>query len=261
MPTAHAARTLVKSPPELWAELSDADTLGRRLQPFGEIRITRLEPETSLTWEADRVRGTVEIQPSGWGTRVTLTAESDDPSPPPPPLAPQPDPPVAEEEPAPPDEKLPQTTAALGQGYDTSLPIDPRPARLPIDPRPARLPIDPRPAPLPVGPGGFVSRLLGIRRRTRSWAPLAEPPAPEVPHVEPALIPLSDPPASPLPDAPMDPPPDVPVRPKAPQEPLPPPETLAEGDPPLEPAADLDEVLSGVLDDLGAAHHRPFSRG
>ena len=33
-------RTLVKSPPELWAELSDPTALGRHLGELGEIRIT-----------------------------------------------------------------------------------------------------------------------------------------------------------------------------------------------------------------------------
>ena len=76
-----AQRTLVKSAPELWAELSDAESLGRHLGAFGEIRITRLEPETTVAWEGDRTRGTVEIEPSGWGTRVCLTARRVDDAP------------------------------------------------------------------------------------------------------------------------------------------------------------------------------------
>src|ERR687888_50558 len=69
-----AQRTLVKSPPELWAELSDVESLARHLGEFGEIRITRLDPETTVAWEGDRARGTVELEPSGWGTKVTITA-------------------------------------------------------------------------------------------------------------------------------------------------------------------------------------------
>ena len=38
-------RTLVKSPPELWAELSDPTALGRHLGELGEIRITGTDPE------------------------------------------------------------------------------------------------------------------------------------------------------------------------------------------------------------------------
>jgi hypothetical protein len=70
-----ASRTLVKSPPELWAECSDAASLSRHLSgSFGEIRITRLEPETAVAWEGERASGTVKLEPSGWGTKVILTA-------------------------------------------------------------------------------------------------------------------------------------------------------------------------------------------
>jgi hypothetical protein len=75
MQTHEASRTLVKSPPELWAECSDAAALARHLDGFGEIRITRLDPETAVAWEGEKVRGTVRIEPAGWGTKVILTAE------------------------------------------------------------------------------------------------------------------------------------------------------------------------------------------
>jgi hypothetical protein len=69
-------RTLVKSVPELWAELSEATALGRMLQDqFGEIRITRLNPESSIEWQSELAAGSVELEPSGFGTRVRLTAE------------------------------------------------------------------------------------------------------------------------------------------------------------------------------------------
>src|SRR5689334_11493684 len=82
MISAEAQRTLVKSPPELWAELSDPAALARHLGELGEIRITRIEPERKVEWTAEDTRGTVQIQPSAWGTRVTLTATRE-PSPPP----------------------------------------------------------------------------------------------------------------------------------------------------------------------------------
>jgi hypothetical protein len=69
-----AKRTLVKSPPELWAELSDIAALARHLGEFGEIRITRTEPESVVEWEGDLASGSVRIEPAGWGTTVTLTA-------------------------------------------------------------------------------------------------------------------------------------------------------------------------------------------
>ena len=69
-------RTLVKSPPELWSELSEVESLAQHLGELGEIRISRLEPEHTVVWEGEQVRGTVEIEASGWGTKVTLTAEA-----------------------------------------------------------------------------------------------------------------------------------------------------------------------------------------
>src|ERR1700742_1732246 len=72
-----ASRTLVKSPPELWAECSDAASLARHLDGFGEIRITRLQPETAVAWGGGRARGAVRIEPAGWGTKVILTAEAE----------------------------------------------------------------------------------------------------------------------------------------------------------------------------------------
>ncbi len=68
-------RTLVKSPPELWAEISDPEALARHLGDFGEIRITRMQPEQKIEWEAAEASGTVLIKPSGWGTKVKLTVE------------------------------------------------------------------------------------------------------------------------------------------------------------------------------------------
>jgi hypothetical protein len=76
-----AQRRLVKSPPELWAQVSDEDQLGRCLAEFGEIRITRVEPETTVAWEGERASGTVELAAAGWGTRVVLTATSAERSP------------------------------------------------------------------------------------------------------------------------------------------------------------------------------------
>jgi hypothetical protein len=140
-----AKRTLVKSPPELWAEVSDIAALARHLGEFGEIRITRTEPEAVVEWEGDRASGSVRLEPSGWGTKVTLTAEMPEPARPPEPVVEEP-------------------------------------------PRPSRF-----------------AWLAWWRRAT-------EPPEPE---------PEPQPPA---------------------------------------PAVDAAAVLDGVLDSLGSAHHRPFSR-
>src|SRR3954453_12265421 len=87
-----AQRTLVKSPPELWSEVSDAAALARRLEGFGAIRITRLEAEDTVAWEGDRARGTVILERSGWATKVTLTAEAPESAPEPVAVEPEPDP-------------------------------------------------------------------------------------------------------------------------------------------------------------------------
>jgi hypothetical protein len=94
-----AKRTLVKSPPELWAELSDMAALARHLGEFGEIRITRTEPEKVVEWEGDLASGSVRLEPSGWGTKVTLTALPVVVDRPPP--EPAPEPPEVEELPVP----------------------------------------------------------------------------------------------------------------------------------------------------------------
>ena len=90
MPDLTAKRTLVKSPPELWEELSEVDRLAKHLDAFGEIRITKLEPEHTVAWEGEHASGTVSIEPSGWGTKVTLTAELPEAEPPEPEPEPEP---------------------------------------------------------------------------------------------------------------------------------------------------------------------------
>jgi hypothetical protein len=153
-----AKRTLVKSPPELWAEVSDVAALARHLGEFGDIRITRTEPEAVVEWEGDRASGCVRLEPSGWGTKVTLTAEVLEPEAPP----------------------------------------EPEPEPEPIAAEPPRR-----------------SRFARF-----AWWRRAAAPAPPEP------------------------------------EPKPEPEPAA----PPEPAIDTAAVLDGVLDSLGSAHHRPFSR-
>lgn len=69
-----ASRRLVKSAPELWTELSSEESLRRHLAEPGEIRITRIDPETTVAWEGNRISGTVQLARAGWGTRVVLTA-------------------------------------------------------------------------------------------------------------------------------------------------------------------------------------------
>jgi hypothetical protein len=69
--TVEVSRTLVKSPPELWDELQ-GDCLGEAL---GGAVVEATEPERALEWKADGASGTARLEPSSWGTKVTLTAE------------------------------------------------------------------------------------------------------------------------------------------------------------------------------------------
>jgi hypothetical protein len=70
MTSYEVSRTLVKSPPELWAELE-----GERLRDaLGEAKVKTKHPERELAWEADGAAGTARLEPSSWGTKVTLTA-------------------------------------------------------------------------------------------------------------------------------------------------------------------------------------------
>ena len=61
----------MKSPPELWAELE-----GDRLNDaVGRVTVQPTEHERELAWEAEGLRGTARLEPSSWGTKVTLTAD------------------------------------------------------------------------------------------------------------------------------------------------------------------------------------------
>lgn len=71
MRTVEVSRTLVKSPPELWSELS-----GERLsEAVGGASLRVTEEERRIEWEGEGARGAAVLEPQGWGTKLTLTAE------------------------------------------------------------------------------------------------------------------------------------------------------------------------------------------
>ena len=253
MPEPRAQRTLVKSPPELWAELSDLEALARHLGEFGEIRITRLEPETTVAWEGDRACGTVELEPAGWGTKVTITAQlaaAEAPTVAIEAVAAEPEPLAAEPE-----------AEAPGQGTEEETPepvaVEPEPEPVaepePLASEPEPLASEPTPEPRV----GFFARLFG-RRKDEQVAAESEP-----------VVEREGVPADPEPLAVAEHQPVVIAEAAAEPEPI----ALAEHEAEAEPEHDalptpapLDddrahEILTGVLDDLGSAHHRPFSRG
>jgi hypothetical protein len=131
MPALEAKRTLVKSPPEIWAEVSDAGALARHLGEFGEIRITRTQPESLVEWEGEKASGCVRLEASGWGTKVTLTAE--------PVAAPEPE---RSAEPDP--EPEPEPVAAPRRGWWARMFRRPAP-----EPEPVAAAPEPEPAPEP----------------------------------------------------------------------------------------------------------------
>jgi hypothetical protein len=213
-----AQRTLVKSPPELWAELSDIDALARHLGEFGEIRITRLDPETTVAWEGERACGTVALEPTGWGTKVTITAK----------LA----------------EAVVAEPAAVEPVAVEPVAVEPEPEPEPVavEPEPEPVAVEPEPEtpPTEASKVGFFARVFGRRRKVEPVVevePEAEPVAVEP---EPELVVVEPEPA-----------------------PEPEPEPVAVEPEPAPAVLDVERaeaILTGVLDDLGSAHHRPFSR-
>jgi hypothetical protein len=73
VPTIELERTLVKSPPELWEELASEEALGQWLT---EVRVSALDPPSRIEWNAHGARGVIELEASGWGTRVRAQAET-----------------------------------------------------------------------------------------------------------------------------------------------------------------------------------------
>jgi hypothetical protein len=73
VPTIELERTLVKSPPELWDEIASEEALGRWL---GEVRVSAMDPPTRIEWTGNGANGVIELEASGWGTRVRAHAET-----------------------------------------------------------------------------------------------------------------------------------------------------------------------------------------
>jgi hypothetical protein len=291
MISSEVQRTLVKSPPELWAELSDPTSLARHLGELGEIRITRVEPERTVEWEAADTTGKVRLKASGWGTKVTLTAAREV---------------AAPEAVAEPETANEASGGEIGPKSQTTEPADaveveteaepvtaaePQPAAT-AEPEPM-VSTEPESGPEmiatkpeaeheavveePVKRPGFFARLFG--RRTKEQAPPERPAKSEAaeepeltaeaeltveaePAEEPELTARQPPPEQEATMHEATPPGITPQH--APLEDTPPaevPDLAAELRSAEEAAtAEVTAVLTAVLDRLGAAHHRPFSR-
>jgi hypothetical protein len=73
MATVEVERTLVKSPPELWDEVGSEQALSRW---FGQVRVNSKDPPHRLEWDSDVARGVIELESSGWGTKVRAQGET-----------------------------------------------------------------------------------------------------------------------------------------------------------------------------------------
>jgi hypothetical protein len=67
-------RTLIKSPLELWDELGSEQALARWL---GQVRVSAEDPPHRLEWDSDVARGVIELETSGWGTKIRARGETD----------------------------------------------------------------------------------------------------------------------------------------------------------------------------------------
>lgn len=66
-------RTLVKSPPELWAEIGSEEVLRRWL---GDVSVEAADAPGRLEWARPDSTGVIELESSGWGTRVRAVANA-----------------------------------------------------------------------------------------------------------------------------------------------------------------------------------------
>jgi hypothetical protein len=274
-------RTLVKSPPELWSELSNPEALARHLSELGDVRITAIEPETKVEWEAEDSSGIVHLKQSGWGTKVTLTvtraapagtealSESEAIAEPEPAVETEP---VAAAGPEPESELATQPTAAEPVGevepeQETAAePTDEPLGEIALESDPV---VEPEPKPVvepePVAavaeqegvtePGtrpGFFARLFrrGHTRRRALADALAEFNAVTEPEIEVVAL------AAPEPTYPAR---AIEPEPQGTEQVVDLAAELASVE--AQMTQETTELLTGVLDRLGAAHHRPFSRG
>jgi hypothetical protein len=285
-----ASRTLLKSPPELWAECSDPASLNRHLDSFGEIRITRLEPETAVAWEGEHASGTVKLEPSGWGTRVILTAETLDVI-----EAPRTGQAGVIEQPAVTQtrgvaERVvlaepvgPVGTAELSARYPSAPAAEPAPEADAEEPEAARLapddvkpqiiesPAQDQPAPAEPPPrGGLLARLRArLRRMAVSPRPDSESADRDALELGPAMGQSAPAAVQPGPAAGQSEgaqpilddlePPAVAAQPEP--EPAYPEAVAAQPQAEATPSvSEATQALTGALESLGTAHHRPFSR-
>ena len=276
MISSEVQRTLVKSPPELWAELSDPTALARHLGELGEIRIVRSEPESTIEWAAENTTGMVSIKPSGWGTKVTLsvtreasvatpaaateTAETDELEADAPAELQASATAAAAEAAEPQDVVEPETAAEADTAPEPSPEVVPEPE---IASEPEPVPATPLATVEPEPRRGFFARLFGRHRRAAPSGTV-EPTPDAFAAVRQVLEPqtfAAERPFAAVPEV------KQPTAEQAAAKPVPDADPQQTGDIAAEllaaeeaGAEEVTALLTAVLDRLGAAHHRPFSR-
>jgi hypothetical protein len=76
VPRIEVERTLVKSPPELWDEIASEEALGRWLS---DVHVSAVDPPSRIEWTSEGTRGVIELEASGWGTRIRAQVETGNP--------------------------------------------------------------------------------------------------------------------------------------------------------------------------------------
>jgi hypothetical protein len=71
--TIELQRTLVKSPPEVWEEIASEPGLGRWLD---DVEVRRTDAPNRIEWATRGATGMIELEPSGWGTKVRAQART-----------------------------------------------------------------------------------------------------------------------------------------------------------------------------------------
>jgi hypothetical protein len=230
MPAYEVSRTLVKSQPEVWAEIEKAERLAELLGDDA-IRITRSEPESAIAWEGTSASGTIEITASGWGTKVSLKTEV---------------------------ERAPEPVAAAEPEPEPEAVVEPEPE---LEPEAA---VEPEPEPEAViepeaepevemeTVGEAAPKVSFWQKIKNAFGGKSVEPAVEAAELE-AVI-------EPEPEAIVEPEPEPAPEP----EPEPEPVAAAEPEPAPEPTpepVDYEARMTALLDHLGSAHKRPFVNG
>lgn len=258
------SRKLVKSQPEVWAELEKAERLAELLGD-DSIKITRAEPESTIQWEGSSASGSIEISSSGWGTQVVLKTEVAEPEAP---AVPEVE--VAEPEAqAPPEPEVAQAEVPELKASEVEVPEVEVP----------EVGVPEVEVPEADGPRAAINEVpeqkLSLWKRIKLLftPPESAPPPLATPQPNQAREDVTEPEPEPAPERLPEPRTDSEAIAQEPENVVPEPENLApdpenlapepDARPEAQPEAQLEAVdheqrMRAMLDHLGSAHKRPF---